>query len=172
MGQRTKLTLYEGMEGISENAFINIKMRSYSITADVEVKANSNGVIISQAGRFGGWSLYMKDGIVKHAYNFFGLDNTTIASQPLAAGRHSIKYEFIISENKPGAGGKCAIYIDGEKSAEGLIPKTQPFMYSADEGVDVGTDNETNVTNDYKEANNRFTGKIFKVVVDNSPNTR
>ncbi len=63
MGKRTSLTLYEGMTGISENTFMNIKNKNYTITADVELKdANTNGVIISQAGRFGGWILYMKNG--------------------------------------------------------------------------------------------------------------
>jgi hypothetical protein len=38
-------------------------------------------------------------------------------------------------------------------------------MFSADEGVDVGTDNETPVTEDYKEGANRFTGKIVKVTI-------
>lgn len=169
MGPRTKLFLYEGMEGIAESAFINLKMKSYSINADVEVKPNTSGVIISQGGRFGGWSLYMKEGKVSHAYNFFGLNNTTISTRPLTAGKHTIKYEFIISENKPGAGGKCILYVDDQKAAEGEIKQTQPFMYSSDEGIDVGTDNETNVTNDYKEGDNRFSGKIQKIVVDNSP---
>ncbi len=70
-----------------------------------------------------------------------------------------IKYEFIIDEVKPAAGGKCILYVDGQKVAEGHIPKTQPYAYSGDEGVDVGTDNETNVTNDYKEGDNKFTGE-------------
>src|SRR6185436_18423851 len=54
IGERTSLTLYEGMTGISENAFINIKGRSSAITAEIDVPANANGVIISQAGSFGG----------------------------------------------------------------------------------------------------------------------
>lgn len=168
MGPRTSLTLYEGMTGISESAFINIKGKNYAITSEVDLKdANTNGVIISQAGRFGGWVLYMKGGKVKHEYNFFGLEHTNIASpQALAAGKHEIKYEFVPDDPKPGAGGKCVLYIDGQKVAEGQIPKTQPFAYSADEGVDVGVDNETNVSNDYKERENKFTGKIKKVTVD------
>jgi arylsulfatase len=40
-----------------------------------------------------------------------------------------------------------------------------PFVYSADEGIDVGTDNETPVTEEYKEGRNRFTGRIHKVTV-------
>ena len=48
------------MTGISENAFINIKGRSHILTADVGVPPDgANGVIIAQAGRFGGWSLYI-----------------------------------------------------------------------------------------------------------------
>ena len=50
-----------------------------------------------------------------------------------------------------------------------MIPKTQPFIFSADEGVDVGMDSETNVSRDYKEGENKFTGKIRKVIVDTKP---
>ncbi|HWR94062.1 MAG TPA: arylsulfatase [Flavobacterium sp.] len=168
MGERTSLTLFEGMTGIMENVFINIKNRNYTITSEVELNdSKTNGVIIAQAGRFGGWSLFMKDGLAYHEYNFFGLERTKIYSpNSLSAGKHIIKYEFIIDAPKPGTGGKCILSIDNEKVAEGQIPKTQPFVYSADEGVDVGTDNETNVSNEYKEGDNKFTGKIKKVTVD------
>jgi len=44
--------------------------------------------------------------------------------------------------------------------------RTVPFAYSADEGVDVGTDNETPVTEDYREGDNRFTSKIQKVTIE------
>jgi len=168
MGKRTSLTVYEGMTGLMENVFINTKNRSYTVTADVELSdANATGVIISQAGRFGGWALYAKDGRVHHEYNFFGLERTKIASkESLSAGRHLIKYEFVADEPKPGTGGKCALFVDGEKVAEGQIPKTQPFAFSGDEGADVGLDGETTVSDDYKEGDNKFTGKIHQVTVD------
>ena len=171
MGPRTSLTVFEGMTGISENAFINVKGRHYTITADVDLKdANTNGVIISQAGRFGGWVLYMKGGKPHHEYNFFGIEWTNIGSpKALGAGHHIIKYEFIPDSDKPGAGGKCSLYVDDQKVAEGTIPKTEPFMFSADEGVDVGMDSETNVSHDYKEGENKFTGKIRKVVINTKP---
>ena len=59
--------------------------------------------------------------------------------------------------------------MDGQKAAEGRIPKTQPFAFSADEGTDVGVDNETMVSNDYKAGENKFTGKIVKVTIDTKP---
>jgi len=167
VGSRKSLTLYEGMTGITENTFINIKGRSFSITADVEVAAGANGVIISQAGRFGGWSLYVKDGRAHHVYNFGGLQRTDVAwPQPLTAGRHTIRYEFIYDGGAPGSGGISRLSVDGTQVAEARVPRTMPFLYSADEGVDVGTDNETAVTDEYKEGDNKFTGRIRQVVVE------
>ena len=56
--------------------------------------------------------------------------------------------------------------VDGKEVATAHVPRTMPFVYSADEGIDVGTDNETPVTDAYKEGDNRFTGKIGKVTVE------
>jgi arylsulfatase len=167
LGGRKSLTVYPGMTGMMENAFINVKGVHHTVTAEVEVKdAKTQGVIIAQAGYFGGWVLYMKDGKVHHEYNFFGLERTNIASTTvLALGKHSIVYEFIPDAAKPGTGGRSILSVDGKKVAEGKIPKTQPFLFSGDEGADVGLDGETNVSNDYKQGNNAFTGKINKVTV-------
>jgi arylsulfatase len=171
MGKRTSLTVYPGMIGLMENAFINVKNRSFSITADVDLpNASADGVIICQAGRFGGWTLYMKAGKLHHEYNYFGLEHTNIASsKPVAAGKHTIKYDFVFDGGKAGAGGQSILSVDGQKVAEGKVPKTQPYAYSADEGVDVGMDNETPVSNDYKERDNKFTGTIKKITVDVKP---
>jgi len=59
--------------------------------------------------------------------------------------------------------------VDGQKVAEGHIPKTQPYAFSADEGTDVGVDGETAVSNDYKQGDNKFTGKIINVTIDTQP---
>src|SRR4029079_1959894 len=171
MGDRASLTVYPGMVGMTENAFVNIKNRSYTITAPVELKdGNTNGVIIAQAGAFGGWVIYMKEGKVHHEYNYFGVERTNVGSpSALSADKHEIKYEFVADSPKPGTGGKCVLYVDGQQVAEGHIPKTQPFAFSADEGTDVGMDGETAVSNDYKQGDNKFTGKIEKVTIDTSP---
>ena len=167
LGGRKTLTVYDGMTGIMENAFINVKGVHHTITAEVEVPdAKTEGVIIAQAGYFGGWALYMKGGRVHHDYNFFGLEHTNVAAKSaLAPGKHTLVYEFIPDEAKPGAGGKSILSVDGQKVAEGHVPKTQPYIFSADEGVDVGMDGETVVTTDYKPGDNAFTGKIVKVTV-------
>ena len=85
---RTSLTVYEGMTGMSENVFINNKNRSHTVTAEVSIpKGGAKGVILAQAGRFGGWSLYLKDGKPTYTYNFLGLKRFTIAApKPVPAG--------------------------------------------------------------------------------------
>ena len=62
--------------------------RSSKITADLDIPAGgANGAILSQGGRFGGWSLYMKDGKPVYTYNFLGLACYTVAApEALAAG--------------------------------------------------------------------------------------
>ena len=89
MAGRTSLTLAEGMTGMMEGVFINVKNRSKTITAELEVpKGGANGTILAQGGRFGGWSLYVKDGVPAYAYNFLGLRQTSIvAGKPLAPGK-------------------------------------------------------------------------------------
>ena len=88
MAGRTSLTLAEGMTGMTENVFINIKNKSKTITAEVEVPENGgNGAIIVQGGRFGGWALYVKDGVPAYDYNFLGLQRTIDRRDPAPCPR-------------------------------------------------------------------------------------
>ncbi len=53
------------------------------MTSELEVPADgAEGVIIAQGGRFGGWSLYAKDGRAKFYYNVLGIKS--FASTPRA----------------------------------------------------------------------------------------
>jgi len=167
MGDRTSLTVYPGMH-MTENAFINVKNRSHTITAEVEIpEAGGEGVILAQGGRFAGWSLYMKDGKVSYVHNWVGRERYTItSSKRLAPGKATIRYEFEYEGDKPGSGGKGTVTVNGQKVAEGRIGKTTPFLFSADETADVGVDKATPVTEDYAEGDNEFTGKIEKVTVE------
>ena len=169
MAGRTSLTVYDGMIGMSENVFINTKNRSHTITAEVVVpKGGARGVILAQAGRFGGWSLYLKKGIPTYTYNFLGLKRFTITAQkPIPAGKATIRYEFAYDGGGLGKGGTGSILVNGAKVAEGRIERTQPLAFSGDEGADVGEDGETPVVEDYGiPAPYQFTGKIDKVTID------
>jgi arylsulfatase len=169
MAGRTSLTVYEGMTGMSENVFINTKNRSHTITAEVNIpKSGGRGVILAQAGRFGGWSLYLKNGVPTYTYNFLGLKRFTIAAKkPLPAGKATIRYEFAYDGGGLAKGGTGTILVNDMKVAEGRIERTQPMIFSADEGADVGEDGETPVVENYGiPAPYQFTGRIDKITID------
>lgn len=169
MGGRTKLTLAEGMTGMMEGVFVNVKNRSKTITADIVVPASgANGTVLAQGGRFGGWSLYVKDGVPAYDYNFLGLQRTSIsATKPLAPGKVTLRFEFAYEGGGPGKGGKGALFVNGEKVAEGRIENTQAGIFSADETADVGIDLGTPVVEAIgAEAKSRFTGRIPSVKVE------
>ena len=165
MEGRSEITVYEGMKGIPENAFINIKNRSFVVTADIEVpKAGAEGVVIAQGGEMGGWSLYVKDGAPRFAWNFLGREIYKITGAArLPSGRVTLRLEFAY-DGGLGAGGDGTIFVNGEKVGAGRIEHTRPFAFGA-ETTDVGENLYTCVSDDYKQGENRFTGKIHKVTV-------
>ncbi len=169
MGGRKSLTLAEGMSGLLEGVFINVKNRSKTVTAEVDVPANGgNGTVIAQGGRFGGWSLYVKDGVPAYDYNFLGLQRTTVAAaKPLAPGKSTVRVEFAYDGGGPGKGGTATLFVNGEKVGEGRIAHTQAGIFSADETADVGIDLGTPVVEAIgAEAKSRFSGRIAKVTVE------
>ncbi len=169
MAGRKSLTVYEGMTGMMENAFINIKNQSFTVTADVDIPAGgaTNGVILAQGGRFGGWSLYVKDGKPAFTYNFVGLQEYTInGTERLAPGKATVLLDFAYDGDGRGKGGTATLSINGKKVGSGRVERTNPNIFSADDAADVGIDEGTNVSSAYKQHGNKFTGKIEKVTVD------
>jgi arylsulfatase A-like enzyme len=169
MGDRKSITVAEGMSGMMESTFINVKNKSKTITAEIEVpEQGAHGIILAQAGRFGGWALYAKDGVPAYDYNWLGLKQTTIAGgEPLAAGKHTVRFDFAYDGGGPGKGGLGTLFVNGAKVAEGRIEHTQGGMFSADETTDVGIDLGTPVVEAIgAEAKSRFTGRIPKVTVE------
>jgi arylsulfatase A-like enzyme len=166
MAGRTSLVAYEGMVGMKENGFINVKNHSYSITAELGVPSSTvSGVIIAQGGVHSGWSLYVKDGKPKFAYNYLGAITTLASEEPLPAGQVTLVYDFAYDGGKPGSGGTSTLFINGKKVATGRIERTIPIMFGV-ETADVGMDLYTPVTPDYQKGNNKFTAKIDKVTID------
>lgn len=170
LGGRTSLTLYEGMEGMMENTFMNVKNRSKTITAELEIpEGGAKGAVIIQGGRFGGWSLHLRDGKPAYEYNWLGLERFVVESpEALPAGKATIKLDFAYDGGGVGKGGIAKLLVNGERVAEGRIGKTQPNIFSADETADVGLDNQTPVAMGigYGPEETTFTGKIHKVTLE------
>jgi hypothetical protein len=60
---RTEFTYISEMVRIPEGSAPDVKNKSFSISADVDIPANgANGVLVTQGGRFCGWVLLVLDG--------------------------------------------------------------------------------------------------------------
>jgi arylsulfatase A-like enzyme len=153
---------YPGMIRLSENSVLSIKNKSFSVTAEILAPDGPvNGTIIAQGGAIGGWSLYTSDGHAKFAYNLLGIQSfTTEASQPVPAGKHQLRVEFAYDGGGYGKGGDVSLYYDGQRVGEGRVGATQPFIFSADEGLDIGRETGTPVAPEYSVESSAFTGQI------------
>ncbi len=172
MAGRNSLTVYEGMKGMAEDVFINIKNRSFTITAELNLSdANSNGVILAQGGRFGGWALYLKQGIPMFTYNWLGKKRYTIAGTKIVPiGSATIKFKFEYDGGGLGKGGTGTIFVNGNQVAQSRIDQTQAMIFSVDDFADVGLDEGTPVVEDYGiPYPYKFSGKINKIVIDVEP---
>lgn len=159
---------FAGMGRLSENSVINIKNKSFSITADIEVKDQpANGVIIAQGGKFGGWSVYAKQGKLKFSYNLLGIKEFPVATMTdIPTGKHQIRMEFAYDGGGLGKGGTVTLYCDGQSVGNGRVEATQAMIFSADETTDIGYESGTPVSPDYTAHSSKFTGKIHWVQLD------
>jgi arylsulfatase len=158
---RTDMMFGAGMGRLGENVVPNIKNKSFAITAELEIPdRGAEGVILSQGGRFGGWSLYARSGKLRFCYNFVGMERYCVESQQaLPSGKHQVRAEFAYDGGGLGKGGTLTLFVDGKQVGSGRIDRTQGYAFSADETLDVGCDPGSPVVEDYP-ANNVFTGKI------------
>jgi arylsulfatase len=163
----TQQLLFDGMGRLSENSVLNVKNKSHSVTAEIEVPdGGADGVIIAQGGAFGGWSLYLRDGCPRYCYNLFGMQRFYAGSEErVAAGTHQVRVEFAYDGGGLGKGGTATLFIDGKQTGDARVEGTVPMVFSADETCDLGSDTGSPVADDYP-ADGRFTGRINWVQLD------
>jgi arylsulfatase A-like enzyme len=158
---------------VPESQAVNVRNRSYSIGALVDMPApGAGGVLFAHGSRFGGHALYVKDNRLHYVYNFVGITEQRIsAREDLPAGENLILSASFDKdgEDPPGvATGILSLYYGDKKVGEGRI-KTQPGKFSiAGEGLCVSRDSGEPVTDNYPGQRPwPFTGgTIHRVAVD------
>jgi len=170
---RDRYAYFPGTAEVPEAQAVNVRNRSYSIGALVDVPApGAEGVLFAHGSRFGGHALYVKDNRLHYVYNFVGMFEQKIdGTEDLPVGGNLILSASFDKdgEDSPGvATGILSLYHGDKKVTEGRI-KTQPGMFSiAGEGLCAGRDSGEPVTADYPgEHPHTFTGgTIHRVAVD------
>ncbi len=148
---RTRYVYFPNTSAVGEGAAVNIRNRSYTIAAEVEITSDQPaGVIFAQGSRFGGHALYLRDGVLKYVYNFCGLHEQLItATRPVAGGRAILSAVFEKSGDALPTTGTLTLYVNDLAVGSGQI-RTQPGKFSlAGEGLCVGRDSGQAVTDDY-----------------------
>jgi arylsulfatase len=160
--------LFGGMGRLSENSVLNIKNRSHAVTADVTIPdGGAAGVVIAQGGAFGGWCIYLHEGVLAYCYNLFGMRLFKVyGEEAVPAGEHQLRVEFTYDGGGLGKGGSVELFVDGRPVGSGRVEASVPMVFSADETMDVGSDSATPVSDDYDLRTGVFTGRVHRVQID------
>ena len=103
---------------LPEFAAPGIGRESNRISIDVDVAADSSGVLYALGGVAGGLSLYMDNGVLVYEYNMMMIERTIARSTaPLAPGRRRIEVDTSIG--KPGGPADVVIKVDGAEVMQG-----------------------------------------------------
>jgi arylsulfatase len=168
---RSTFTYYPGTIRVPEGAAPDLKNKSFTVTAEVEIPGGgAEGVLATQGGRFGGWGLFVMDGKPEFDYAFSQQPQhkyRVTSNEKLAPGKHSIKLDFKYDGPGFGKSGTGTLSVDGKQVAQGKIERTILTRFSLDETFDVAEDTGTPVVEDYlNKMPFQFTGDLKKVVVE------
>ena len=170
---RKIFTYHEGVARIPSNNGPDVTRQSHRIEADIDLHAGSEGVIVADGSRQGGFALYIREGRLVYAANSNGQRTGYIASaQTLPAGRHRVAFEFVAASPTAAAGvspatpppqppGKGKLFVDGQPVGEGDISR---ITYGPYESLDIGEDLGSPVSSDYTVPY-RFNGEILEVKI-------
>lgn len=167
---RTNFTFFPGMTHLDEGTAPNVKNKSHSITAEVEIpKKGAEGVLLAMGGGTGGYVLYIKDNKFTYYYDFFGYNDYKIESTALPTGKVTLKMDFKYDGGGAGKGGTVTLFVNGKKAGEGRVEKTIPARYGMDT-FDIGMDlNAPVVRGGIYKTPYKFTGKIDNVKIELKP---
>jgi arylsulfatase A-like enzyme len=107
-------------------------------------------------------------------YNLLNLKRTTWAGPALAAGTHTIVFDFKSDGPDLGKGGTGVLSVDGKEVDRNSMEHGTPITFAEDETFDVGLDTRTGVAMlKYRyEVPFKFTGKINKLTFKLEPGSR
>lgn len=162
-----KTFTYPNLLRLPEGASPDLKHKSHSITAKVEIpELGAEGMLLTQGGRFAGYGLYIRDGKLVYDYNLVGVEQYTITSESrLPSGEVTLKAIYKTDADKPFAGATVTLFANDKKVGEGRVEKSIPNRVTLDETLDIGFDTGTPIADGY-DLPFKFTGKLSAVTIE------
>ncbi len=148
----THFTFYPGMTRIPEMAAPDLKNRSFTLTANLEVpQAGAEGVLLTEGNAFGGFSFYLLKGKPVFCYNMAAFKLYRVAApDTLSAGHHAVTADFKYDGGGHGKGGTVTLSVDGKTVASGRVDQTIPTRFALDASMSVGEGPGAPVSSDYE----------------------
>jgi arylsulfatase len=149
--------------------------RSHRITAYLNFRKGDEGVLLSQGGCDGGYSLYVQGGRLHYVHNFVAQKYFhAVSSEDIPEGEVELAYEFEATGKAEvtrgiGAPGKGTLFIGGKAVGHIELPVTTPLMFGLASWVNCGSNPGSPVTPNYKPPFT-FSGKLSRVEVRISGN--
>jgi arylsulfatase A-like enzyme len=162
---RERYEYYPGGGLVPETVAVNVRNRSHTITAEVEIPdGDCDGVLVSMGSVTGGWSLYVHERRLHYVHNFVGLEVHRIAApDPLAPGLRTLSFHFEKTAEHQGNG---ILLVDGKQVARGEIPRFTPTRFSiTGHGLTCGRGGALALVDDFS-GSHPFAGRLIRVVID------
>ena len=142
-----KQVFFPGMKRVSEASVLNIKNKSFQVTAQIVVPEGGAHGNDHRPGRRRR-RLGPADGKGRGALRLQPAGRQCLCHRrrkPVAPGEHQVRVEFAYAGPGLAKGGAVTLYYDGEKVGEGKVLVTVPMIFSATEGVEIGRELGTTV---------------------------
>jgi arylsulfatase len=169
---RTHFDYYVGSVRIPEGSAPDFKNKSWTITGDIVAGKNTNGVLATMGGYFGGFVLMVKNGKPIFQYRVSNQPQhlvTLQSAQTLSPGEHKLVVDFNYDGGGIGKGGTFTFSVDGKQVAQKKVDATIGVRFSLDETWDVGADMGTPVDYATYDVPFTFNGDLRKLSVDLRP---
>jgi arylsulfatase len=156
-----------GLSLLPEAAAPDLKNKSFTLIAEVELKQGDEGMLFTQGGFTGGWAFMVQKGKLVLIHNYIDLARYRVEStETLPTGKVTLVAHFAYGGGKEmGKSGTVTLSANGKAIGSGGIAKTAPFRYSLSETQDIGRDEGTPVDHSYRPPF-AFTGAIQTFTVE------
>ncbi|HWE74091.1 MAG TPA: sulfatase/phosphatase domain-containing protein, partial [Stellaceae bacterium] len=169
-GARSNFTFHAGMGHVPTDVAPDVRSRSYTIEAHVEIgEGGAEGVLIAHGDATSGYSLYLKDGFLVHDLNIGGGHEIVTSDRKVPSGAHrlGLHVERVVRDTAPAKGARTGVSaytltIDGEPVGKMQTQLAFNTLISWS-GLDIGRDRGSPVS--HYTAPFEFTGRLLRVTV-------